>query len=221
MLTNPLLFGPVARCVRRVLRPAPIPGTAPSAARIRRADPEALLIQGSIARRYARALIEVAGGDYERVGAEVHALAGALFGTSGVAEALLRPGVAKEARERALNAVLQEAGVSTTTANFLRLLLDRRRLDLLPDIARAYGTFSDERAGRLRATVTAAQPLPEPLVAQLTRRLSEATKKNVAVETTVDRSLLGGVVAQVGNVVYDGSLRTQLAILRRELTGES
>jgi F-type H+-transporting ATPase subunit delta len=179
------------------------------------------LIQGSIARRYARALIEVAGADYERVGAELGTLAGALFGTPDVAEALLRPGVAKEARERALNAVLQVAGVSTTTANFVRLLLDRRRLDLLPDISRAYGTFSDERAGRLRAKVAAAKPLPEPLVAELTRRLAQATKKNVAVETSVDRSLLGGVVAQVGNVVYDGSLRTQLAILRRELTGES
>ena len=68
--------------------------------------------------------------------------------------------------------------------------------------------------------MTAAQPLAPPVLAELTRRLGEATRKNVAVEATVDRSLLGGVVAQVGNVVYDGSLRTQLESLRRELAGE-
>jgi F-type H+-transporting ATPase subunit delta len=179
------------------------------------------LIQGSIARRYARALIEVAGADYERVGAEISGLSGALFGTPEVAEALLRPGVAKEARERALAAILQLAGASTVTARFLGLLLDRRRFGQLPDIARAYGALADEKAGRLRARVTSARPLPAPMLAELTRRLGEATRKNVAVESSVDGALLGGVVAQVGNVVYDGSLRTQLESLRRELTGES
>lgn len=179
------------------------------------------MIQGSIARRYARALIEVAGADYERVGAELAGLAGALFGEADSGEALLRPGVAKESRERALEAILQATGAAPVTANFMRLLLDRRRLASLPDIARAYGVLADEKAGRLRARVSSAQPLPPALLAELTRRLGEATRKNVAVETSVDRSLLGGVVAQVGNVVYDGSLRTQLASLRRELTGES
>lgn len=179
------------------------------------------MIQGSIARRYARALIEVAGADYERIGSEIQGLAEALFGSSETAEALLRPGIAKETRERALGAILDAAGVSTVTGNFVRLLLDRRRLDSLPDIARAYRDLADERAGRLRARVASARPLPESLVADLTRLLAAATKKRVAVETSVDRTLMGGVVAQVGNVVYDGSLRTQLANMRRELTGES
>ena len=83
------------------------------------------MIQGSIARRYARALIEVAGGEYERVGAEVSGLAGALFGSPDVAESLLRPGIAREDRERALGAVLSAAGVSPDTAHFVLLLLAR------------------------------------------------------------------------------------------------
>ncbi len=179
------------------------------------------MIQGSIARRYARALIEVAGASYEQVGSELSGLSAALFGTPWAAEALLRPGVPKEARERALDGILQAAGLSPLTGNFLRLLLERRRLDQLPNIVRAYGAMADERAGRLRAHVASAQPLPPTMVADLTRRLGEATRKNVAVETSVDRGLLGGLVAQVGNVVYDGSLRTQLESLRRQLTGET
>lgn len=178
------------------------------------------MIQGSIARRYARALIEVAGTDYERVGAELSELADALFGAPDVARSLLRPGVAKDARERALGGIIDAAGVSMTTGNFVRLLLDKRRLANLPDIVRAYGHLADVRAGRLRARIGSAQPLSPPILAELAKRLGEVTRKNVAVEPIVDRSLLGGMVAQVGNVVYDGSLRTQLESLRRTLTGE-
>ena len=84
-------------------------------------------------------------------------------------------------------------------------------------IARAYRDLADAHTGRVRARVTSAEPLTAAAADRVRRALEERTGKKVIVETAVDPSLIGGVVAQVGDLVLDGSVRTQLADLRSKL----
>jgi F-type H+-transporting ATPase subunit delta len=101
--------------------------------------------------------------------------------------------------------------------SFLRLLVDRRRLGELPDIARSYRDLVDAQVGRVRGTVTSAQPLPPDDLERVRKALAETTRKSLVLEPRTDPAILGGLVAQVGPTVWDGSLRTQLERLRKEL----
>ena len=80
-----------------------------------------------------------------------------------------------------------------------------------------FGALADAKLGRLRARVVSAAPLDPAAAQHITDRLAAATRSQVILERAVDPELLGGVVAQVGRLTYDGSLRTQLEDLRRSL----
>jgi F-type H+-transporting ATPase subunit delta len=100
---------------------------------------------------------------------------------------------------------------------FALLLLDRGRIALLASLARAYRELADAHAGRVRAVVTSAAPLSPADLERVRRSLERRTKKTVMLEAQVDPSLIGGLVAQVGDLVLDGSVRTQLSTLRDKL----
>lgn len=178
------------------------------------------MIQQSIARRYARALFESVGTDFERAGNELAGVAQAMEAPE-VTALFTDPRVDRASRSRTLEAVLAAGGFLPMVANFLRLLNDRDRLGAVPAIALVFRDMADQQVGRVRAKITSAVPLTPDMVQQLQSALSKATNKQVAIETSLDQKILGGVVAQVGNVVYDGSLRTQLESLRRELAGRA
>ena len=88
---------------------------------------------------------------------------------------------------------------------------------LLPDITRVYREMADARAGRVRGTVVSAVELDSGAVKQLEKTLSALLEKQVVLESKVDHTVLGGVSTQVGSVVFDGTLRTQLDDLKRVL----
>ncbi len=92
-----------------------------------------------------------------------------------------------------------------------------KRTGKIAEVLRAFGELADRELGRLRAKVTSAVALEDGAVEALSQRLSELTRQTVLLEQSVEPALLGGVVAQVGSVVYDGSVRTQLEDLRRSL----
>ncbi len=175
------------------------------------------MLKGSIARRYARALLEVAAADFENVGAELAGLHAALVGSPELAAVFRNPSIGRSSRDGVIEELIKSAALSLWTANFLRVLNDRNRVESLPAIAKAYAELSDQKAGRIRAKLTGAITVPAEFAAKVQATLAAATKKTVAVETAVDPKLLGGVVAQVGHTVYDASLKTQLEALRREL----
>jgi F-type H+-transporting ATPase subunit delta len=116
-----------------------------------------------------------------------------------------------------LQSLAARAEVQPLSANFLGLILEKRRLVHLEEIALAYEELADERLGRGKATVTSAAPLPEPMLEELKVRLRRATGKEIYLEARVDPAILGGLVAQVGSTVYDGSLRTRLRRMREQL----
>ncbi len=178
------------------------------------------MVNVSIARRYARALLDVAV-EAQRTDAVAEQLASfvSIFEKSReLSDVLLNPAYSRTQRSQVVEALMQMAGtVEPVLANTLRLLVERNRLTYLPDIARVYRDMADTRAGRARGMVTSASPLAPDALEDLRKNLQQITQRNVVLETRVDPSLLGGVSAQVGSVLYDGSVRTQLEHMRREL----
>ncbi|HSP77388.1 MAG TPA: ATP synthase F1 subunit delta [Myxococcaceae bacterium] len=178
------------------------------------------MVNVSIARRYARALLDVAteAGRADAVSEQLNTFAGALAQNRDLADVLFNPAYTREQRTRVIEALLQAfSPVEPALANTLRLLVDRNRLGYLPDISRLFRDMADAQAGRVRGQVTSATPLSPDALKQLTAQLQVLTQRNVVLETRVDPSVLGGVAAQVGSTLYDGTLRTQLEQLRREL----
>ncbi len=174
------------------------------------------MIAGSLARRYARALFDVgtSKGNYEQLGAEMDSFAKTYAGSRELAEALTNPIFSRAKRRAVLDAVLERTGASQVTRNFALLLFDRERIAYVPSIARELRNLVDDRAGRVRAWVTSASPLSTDQTKQIQGALEGISHKQVILSTKEDPELLGGVVAKIGDVVYDGSVRTQLDLLR-------
>ena len=174
---------------------------------------------GSVSRRYARALfsIGVDRGSFEQLGKELDAVAELWTGSPELREALANP-VFKASEKRAvLQSLLPRVAPTADVQRFVLLLLERRRLPAIGNIARAYREMADAHAGRVRAQVTSAQPLSPAETDRVRRSLEQRTGKKVILETAVDAGLIGGIVARVGDLVLDGSVRTQLASLRQRL----
>ena len=180
------------------------------------------MIAGSLARRYARALFDIGAqqGTFDHLGNEVEELARAYAGSRDLQEALTNPIFPRAKRRAVLETVVQRAGVSPSTRNFVLLLFDRERMPYLPSIARELRGMVDTNAGRVRAEVTSARPLEPAHAVRIENALQKLTgAKHVVLEKREDPELLGGIVARVGDVVYDGSMRTQLEKMRQQFLG--
>lgn len=172
------------------------------------------------ARRYARALFSLAGeeGRVEAVGTELTQLRKLFAESSELRHAIFRPLHPVAERRSVLRDLTARVGASRTVSNFFGYLVERRRLIDFEAIYEEYGRLADGAAGRVRAKVVSATRLRDDQRERLRRALAGRTGKQVELEEGVDASLLGGAVASVGGVVFDGSLRTQLAQLHGSLT---
>ena len=172
----------------------------------------------SIARRYARALGELAEANADKVLEQLLAMAEVLGKNRELADVSQNPAYTRAERLAAVSAVASHVGVTELPAqNLLKLLVERNRLSSLTDIVRLFREMSDAKAGRTRGKVVSAAPLAADALEKLSLCLQKLAKKQVVLESKVDPSLLGGATAQIGSVVYDGSTRSQLDQLRREL----
>jgi F-type H+-transporting ATPase subunit delta len=168
--------------------------------------------------RYAEAVFQVAREDQSydlwlrELGEVEHLLA-----DRATAHVLTSPAVPKERKASILAETLP--GLSEPVRRFLDLLLRRDRLELVPRVLEALRELANEARGLETARVTTAVslgPAEKELVAE---RLSARTGKRVQVEERVDPELIGGVVAQIGDQIIDGSVRGRLERLRRSLAG--
>ena len=177
------------------------------------------MIDTGVARRYARALLSLGleEGRHEQLGDELTAVLRALHDNRDLGSMLQNPGYSQEQRKGAVNSLASALKLSPTLVSFLHLLVDRQRVGDLPSIGRAYGALLDTQVGRVRASVTAAQPLSPDEVNKLRESLAQMTGHTIVLEAKTDPQILGGVIAQVGATQYDGSLKTQLEKLRNEL----
>jgi F-type H+-transporting ATPase subunit delta len=171
------------------------------------------------ARRYARALFALAGeeGRVEEMRSELTGLRRLFTESTELQHAIFRPLHPVSERRAVLHDLTTRVGASRTVANFFGFLVERRRLIDFESIYEEYGRLADAAAGRVRARVVSATRLRDDQRERLRRALAGRTGKQVELEEGVDPALLGGAVASVGGMVFDGSLRTQLAQLHGSL----
>lgn len=176
-----------------------------------------MALGGSAARRYAEALLEIAtearAVDSHRT--SLDRLAAALG--PDIIRALRDPKVTLERRRAALAAATHEEPKAIRATG--ELLLQRDRLALLPDITRAYADLVDRREGIVKARVTTSVAVPDAERTDVVRRLERASGKKVRATFAVDEGIIGGAKVQIGDLLVDASLRTQLDQLARQLAG--
>ena len=174
----------------------------------------------TLARRYARALLAVAGAaGTDAVLAlrdELRAFTPHLEGHAELRAALLHPGVAAEQKRRLLAALADRERATTLLRRLLDLLAARDRIALLPNVVDAYAELANAARGVVSAAVASAVPLPE----EQKRALATALRGggvDVELRARVEPELMGGLIVRSGGKTYDGSVRTRLAALKRRL----
>ena len=179
------------------------------------------MADGSLARRYARALLDL-GRDQDcidQLGADLDTFAAVLDQDDAqLRNTLNNPGLTTTERKNVVTAILGLLTLHQLSRNFINLLVDKGRLVVFDDIRRSYADMADELAGRIRATVTTAAPADATTADQIRKVLESSTGKTVLVDFLVDPDLIGGVVARVGDTVYDASIRARLQNLRETLS---
>lgn len=177
------------------------------------------MITGSLGRRYAKAILALGTeqNNLDRVGADLRGLAAAMKTSPELVSALSNPAIRRADRKKVIDALLGKLGATQLTKTVISLLLDRERLGSLPSISRELDAMIEARAGKVSAEIVSAQPLSKAQLDSIVATLEKISGKHVEVEKREDPALLGGVVAKLGDTVYDGSLRTQLRTLRDDL----
>ena len=178
------------------------------------------MADATIARRWAVALLALASEDnaVDQVGDDLERFLDLVEANGGAAGAALgSPVFTVDERRRVLDALIPSLGLHPHAANLLRLVNDKRRVPLVRDIVASYRDLADARAGRARVTVETAEPLTPDLEREVRAALESVTRKQVVLRSVVRPELIGGLVARVGDTVYDSSVRTHLARIRQAL----
>lgn len=177
-------------------------------------------LSAATAKSYARAIFAVARerNQDEAVATELDTVARVLGDEAALRDVLSRPWVSPAAKRETAVAVATQLGVSPLVRDVLSLVAVRNRTEYLPAIRDAYRRLMDEARGRVRVKLRTAITLTDAERTDLGRRLTGMFGgRELIIEETVDSSLLGGFVAEVGSTVLDGSLDTQLARMRDRL----
>jgi F-type H+-transporting ATPase subunit delta len=177
------------------------------------------MIGGAIARRYARALLDIGReeGQVRRVLSEVERFGRLLAEVGDLREVLEAAHVNRRDKQAALEGTVSREGFLSVTRNFLRLLVDKRRMDILPQILPELRRMAEELEGIERVEVTVPAALSETQKEFLKTVLERQTGRRIELEEKRDPAVLGGMVVKVGSTVYDGSVRTQLSRIRENL----
>lgn len=177
------------------------------------------MIPGVIAKRYATALLELGSetGQLDALVDELQRAAQAFEGSADLRTTLADPLLSLQVKQQIVAEVAERLGLGQTSKNALALLVSRRRIKALPPIAQRLREMADDKRGILRAEVLTAMPLPEEYFTQLQQQLERVTGRRIALDRKLDPTLICGVVARVGDTVYDGSLISRLRQLRETM----
>jgi len=181
------------------------------------------MIARTIGRRYAKALMAVTADRGEKPDdllAELESAAGALAGEPRFGELMANPKVLLSERLASLGRFLDGLQPRPLARHFFEMLLKKDRLGALPEIVEEYRTLTDERAGVIRAAVTSAAPLAEEETTRLRAILGARFGKTVILTSAIDPGLIGGLVVRIGSLSFDGSIRSQLSAIHRQLLEE-
>ncbi len=177
------------------------------------------MIGGGLARRYARALLGIGQEERQvrRVLAETDRFALLLSEVPALREALEASHINSRDKMAVLDATVSGEDFLPVTSNFLRLLIDKGRMNAFTQILSELRRLVEELEGIERVEVVSAVPLPGTQRDFLKNVLERQTGKRIELEETLDPAVLGGMVVKVGSTIYDGSVRTQLSRIRENL----
>ena len=176
----------------------------------------------AIAQRYASALVEVAieGKMAETTKKELGEFLHLLQESADLRNFLASPSVPRTSKHEVIKKLVKRLGADETLRNFLFVITDNRRMQLLPEIHREFVSQLHDRLGIAEAQVLSAQELSEQERSELRKTLEHLTGKKVEAQYHLDPKLIGGAVVRIGSTVYNGSVREQLERMRQKLTGE-
>ncbi|MBC8439875.1 MAG: F0F1 ATP synthase subunit delta [Deltaproteobacteria bacterium] len=178
----------------------------------------------AVSRRYAKALILIGQEDglAEHYNSELGSVVGLFDTQEDFEKTLTNPLFNKNDRKKVLQAVLAATDLSAIMKSFLILLFDKGRIGFLREIASYYNDLADELKGVVKASIVSATELSSEAIYKIKAALSKKTGKNIVLNVEQDPNLIGGVVTKLGDLVLDGSVKTQLINMRETLKkGES
>jgi len=176
----------------------------------------------NISKRYARAFFEIAGEEkkLEQYYNELHQFSSMMAENKDLGGFLANPIFEQDVKKNVLEKIIGKVTLSPMTVNFLKLLVDKNRIDVLPDIDTCYRLMMDEALQKTRVTVKTAFPLSADMQQYIMSNLKKLTGREAEVTVEDDKSLLGGILIGVGDTLYDGSIKNQLNNMRN-LLGEA
>lgn len=174
-------------------------------------------ISAGIAARYAAALFELSEGALDTLEADVAALAAALETSAELRAVIASPLLTRAEQAGAIGAVAARMGLSPLVANTLALMASKRRLFVLPQLLADLTARIAAARGEVTAEVASAVPLTQAQAQALAETLSAKAGKTVKLKTTVDGSLIGGLVVKLGSRMIDTSVKARLAALQNAM----
>ena len=171
----------------------------------------------TLARPYAKAAFEFAAdaGDLQGWSKSL-STAGAVAEQQAVVKFLSSPNATAAQQAAAVNDICGDA-LSATGQNFIAILSENRRLQLLPHISHQFEIMKANREKAVDVEVVSAYELDAVQQEKLSDALGEKLKRNINMQVSFDKSLLGGAVIRAGDTVIDGSIRGRLAKLAESL----
>ena len=171
-----------------------------------------------IARRYASALYEEARQQSRSkpVDRDIETIDEALKASRELVGFFKSPIISRDKKKAVIDSLFGNR-VDELTLQFLKLLVDKQREDIVPEVIEAYRILRDEHLGIMAATARVAQPLSGGEEKELVDTLGKMTGKSIRLSVELDPGLLGGAVVRVGDTVYDGSIRNHLELLREQM----
>lgn len=176
---------------------------------------------GSLAKRYAAALFELADGKHQldSVAADLAAIAKMVDDSADFRRLIGSPVISRADQGKAIAAIAKSAGFNDLTAKFVGLLAKNRRLFALSAMIGAFKKILADRRGEMTAEVWSARPLSAEQQNALADAIKRAHGAKVTMEVRQDPSLLGGLVVKVGSRMIDSSIRTKLQKLQLAMKG--
>ena len=173
----------------------------------------------AMARRYAEALADVATArnQVDQIDREVRVFAELMKSNRELRDTFASPILSQSNKLKVLEAIIARTTPGQMTANLLRTMLSHYRLHHLPEVYEQFRREMNQRKGMIIAEVTTAAEVGSEEQAKLGRTIEQMTGKKVEFKFKSDPSLIGGMVARIGSVVYDGSVRTQLQEIKERL----
>lgn len=176
-------------------------------------------ISSGIAERYATAVFEIAkeGGQLSELEANLDDLSAALDESADLRDLLTSPVYTRTQQGDAIGAIAQKMGLIQPLHNVLLLMASKRRLFVLPQMVTRLREMIAEDKGEVTADVVTAKELTPAQASELAETLKAKVGQDVKINTTVDESLIGGLVVKVGSKMIDTSIRSKLLSLQNAM----